>query len=163
MVAFILFIARHRGVKGFAFMLGIGTLVSLFTAVWRRRRCSARWAGPGCLPPERRSARPSRSTQWTFDFMGASNWFFSVSGIILLVCALAMGSKGLNFGIDFESGTRITTALEKKTDEDGVRSAISRLGFGGVEVQRVTNSIGDNGFQITGDIGPNDVTGSRPS
>ena len=33
MVAFILFILATAGVKGFAFMLGIGTLVSFFTAV----------------------------------------------------------------------------------------------------------------------------------
>ena len=35
MVAFILFILATAGVKGFAFVLGIGTLVSLFTAVLR--------------------------------------------------------------------------------------------------------------------------------
>ncbi len=33
MIAFILFILATAGVKGFAFTLGIGTLVSLFTAV----------------------------------------------------------------------------------------------------------------------------------
>ena len=32
-----------------------------------------------------------------------------MSGVILLIGALAIGGKGLNFGIDFESGTRITT------------------------------------------------------
>ena len=40
--------------------------------------------------------------------MGASKWFFSMSGVILLIGALAIGGKGLNFGIDFTSGTRIT-------------------------------------------------------
>ena len=33
MVAFILFILATAGVKGFAFTLGVGTLVSFFTAV----------------------------------------------------------------------------------------------------------------------------------
>ena len=46
--------------------------------------------------------------------MGASRWFFSISGVILLIGALALATKQLNFGIDFESGTRITAALEKK-------------------------------------------------
>ena len=45
--------------------------------------------------------------------MGASKWFFSMSGVILLIGALAIGGKGLNFGIDFESGTRIKTALDQ--------------------------------------------------
>ena len=35
--------------------------------------------------------------------MGASKWFFSLSGTILLIGALAIGGKGLNFGIDFKS------------------------------------------------------------
>ena len=43
--------------------------------------------------------------------MGASKWFFSLSGTILLIGALAIGGKGLNFGIDFKSGTRIQTAF----------------------------------------------------
>ena len=45
--------------------------------------------------------------------MGASRWFFSFSGVILVIGALALGGKGLNFGIDFESGTRITAALRQ--------------------------------------------------
>ena len=50
--------------------------------------------------------------------MGASKWFFSVSGVILLIGALAIGGKGLNFGIDFESGTRITAPLERAASVD---------------------------------------------
>ena len=42
--------------------------------------------------------------RWHFDFMGASRWFFSISGVILLVGGLALATKQLNFGIDFESG-----------------------------------------------------------
>ncbi len=38
--------------------------------------------------------------------MGASRYFFSMSGMILLIGALAIGGRGLNLGIDFTSGTR---------------------------------------------------------
>ncbi len=48
--------------------------------------------------------------------MGASKWFFSLSGTILLIGALAIGGKGLNFGIDFKSGTRIQTAFIKPVE-----------------------------------------------
>ena len=44
--------------------------------------------------------------------MGASRYFFSMSGAILLIGALAIGGKGLNLGIDFTSGTRIVVGLE---------------------------------------------------
>ena len=49
--------------------------------------------------------------------MGASKWFFSLSGTILLIGALAIGGKGLNFGIDFKSG---------HPHPDGVRQARER-------------------------------------
>jgi SecD/SecF fusion protein len=83
--------------------------------------------------------------------MGASRWFFSASGVILLIGALAIGAKGLNFGIDFESGTRIKTALIKPADEGGVRSVLSGAGFGDAEIQRLSGRevAGGNGFQIS--------------
>jgi len=94
-----------------------------------------------------------RSHHWwqTFDFMGASKWFFSASGVILLIGALAIGGKGLNFGIDFESGTRIKTALVKTANEDGVRSVLSGQGLGDAEIQRLSGKEvpGGNGFQIS--------------
>ena len=48
--------------------------------------------------------------------MGTSKWFFSMSGVILLIGALAIAGKGINFGIDFDGGTRITAPLEQAGD-----------------------------------------------
>ena len=87
--------------------------------------------------------------RWHFDFMGASRWFFSISGVILLVGALALATQQLNFGIDFESGTRIKVALVKPTDEEGVRDALDAVGISGEEIQQVSDPVfGDNVFQI---------------
>jgi len=82
--------------------------------------------------------------------MGASKWFFSLSGTILLIGALAIGGKGLNFGIDFKSGTRIQTAFIKPVSESQVASAMKAAGYGNAEVQKFVNkSIGGTGFQIS--------------
>ena len=87
---------------------------------------------------------------WTFDFMGASRWFFSMSGMILLVGALAIGGKGLNFGIDFKSGTRIQTGFVQKVSEAQVADEMAKLGFPNAEVQKYNNkAVGANGFQIS--------------
>ena len=51
---------------------------------------------------------------WRFDFMGASRYFFSMSGVILLVGALAIGGRGLKLGIDFTGGTQISVGLQQK-------------------------------------------------
>jgi SecD/SecF fusion protein len=156
MTAFILFALATAEVKGFAFTLGIGTLVSLFTAVL------ATQAALGAMGRSKLVTHPAalgaarRGKGWTFDFMGASKWFFSLSGTILLIGALAIGGRGLNFGIDFKSGTRIETAFVQPVSEGQVESVMKSAGYGGVEIQKISNkSIGGEGYQIsTKTLGP---------
>jgi SecD/SecF fusion protein len=152
LVAFILFILATAGVKGFAFVLGIGTMVSLFTAVLATQAILLTMRGSRLLqsPSALGAAKPRKPI--TFDFMGASKWFFSMSGLILLVCALAIAGRGLNFGIDFESGTRITASLERAANVEQVRSAISPEGFGDAKIQTLKNEeLGNNVVQISSD------------
>jgi SecD/SecF fusion protein len=150
MTAFILFALATAEVKGFAFMLGIGVLVSLFTAVL------ATQAALGAMSRSRLVSHPwalgaeGRGRRWSFDFMGASKWFFSLSGTILLIGALSIGAKGLNFGIDFKSGTRIQTAFIRPVSESEVAAAMSAAGYPNAEVQKFTNqSVGGSGYQIS--------------
>src|SRR3954451_6312387 len=141
MVAFILFILATAGIKGFAFTLGVGTLVAFFTAVVLTQAVLG-LAGRSRLithPAAFGGADHERRAPWSgFDFMGASKWFFSFSGVILAIGALAIGGKGLNFGIDFESGTRIKTELVRPADENGVRSVLTGVGQANAEVQRLS-------------------------
>jgi len=150
MTAFILFMLATAGVKGFAFMLGIGTLVSLFTAVM------ATQAILGTLGRSRVFANPAAvgahlaGRRWRFDFMGNSKWFFSMSGVILLIGALAIGGKGLNFGIDFTSGTRITTALAQPASENAIRAVLQANGISDASIQKLQNkALGRNVVQIS--------------
>jgi SecD/SecF fusion protein len=159
MTAFILFALATAEVKGFAFTLGIGTLVSLFTAVL------ATQAALGAMGRSRVVSHPSalgaarRGRGWTFDFMGASKWFFSLSGTILLVGALAIGGNGLNFGISFKSGTRIKASFVKPTSETKIAEVLSAVGDHNAQIQKITDpSIGGPGYQIsTKNLGPKAV------
>ena len=151
MTAFILFALATAQVQGFAFMLGIGTLLTLFTAVLATQAAlglmgrSPLVGHPAMLGAER------RGKGWTFDFMGASKWFFSLSGTILLIGALAIGGKGLNLGIDFTSGTRIQTAFIKPVSETQIRSVLATKGLGNAKIQKLTGdkNVGGNGYQIS--------------
>ncbi|MCW3047788.1 MAG: secD [Solirubrobacterales bacterium] len=153
MVAFILFILATAGVKGFAFVLGIGTLVSFLTAVLLTQAVLGVTGRSRLIThPAALGAGKQKRERWHgFDFMGASRWFFSASGIILLVGALAIGGKGLNFGIDFKSGTRIKTELVKPANENGVRAVLAKDGFGDAQIQRLSGKDikSGNGFQIS--------------
>jgi SecD/SecF fusion protein len=151
-VAFILFTLATAGVKGFAFTLGIGTIVSLFTAVL------ATSAILGSMARSRLLRRPSalgvatkqKARGWTFDFMGNSRWFFSFSGLILVVGALAIAGKGINFGIDFDSGTRITAPLQRNASVDQVRSVLAPLGYADAKIQKVNDpDLGKNVMQVS--------------
>jgi len=150
MTAFILFALATAEVKGFAFTLGIGTLLTLFTAVLATQAALGVMSRSGFVSHPAALGAARRGKGWTFDFMGASKWFFSLSGTILLIGALAIGGKGLNFGIDFKSGTRIQTAFIKPVSESQVASAMKAAGYGNAEVQKFVNkSIGGTGFQIS--------------
>ena len=150
LTAFILFVLATAGVKGFAFTLGVGTIVSLLTAVVFTQALLLSMSRSRLLrSPSVLGAAGGQRVRWHFDFMGASRWFFTASGCILIVGALALATDQLNLGIDFESGTRVEVALTKPTDEEGVREALDKAGVSGAEVQRESNpGLGDNAFLI---------------
>ena len=80
----------------------------------RSSRCSPRSSSPrrssgifgrGRLLPRRaRSGRARSGCAGTSTSSALSRWFFSFSGVILIVGALSLAGNQLNFGIDFESG-----------------------------------------------------------
>ena len=163
MVAFILFVLATSGVKGFALTLGLGVIVSLFTAVLATQAILGVMGKSKLISkPSALGAEKPKGTRLRLDYMGYSKWFFSASGVILLVCALALGSKGINFGIDFESGTRINVELKQDIDENAVRDVIEAEGLGNAEIQKVTGLEGAKGasaFQISTDnLEPAEVT-----
>ena len=168
MVAFILFVLATAGVKGFALTLGLGVIVSLFTAVVATQAILGTMGKSRLLnaPSALGAGEQRNSERFRLDYMGYSKWFFSASGLILLVCALALGAKGINFGIDFESGTRINVAMKQNVSEDQLREVLAGEGLGAAKIQRVQDkkSPGAAKFQISTDqLGPNrvaDVTGT---
>ncbi len=151
MTAFILFALATAEVQGFAFTLGIGTLLSLFTAVLATQAAlgamgRSRLIGHPALLGAARAKRAIR-----FDFMGASKWFFSLSGTILLIGALAIGGKGLNLGIDFTSGTRIVTGFTQPISQEQIRTVLREHNLGDAQIQKLTGdkTVGGSGYQIS--------------
>jgi SecD/SecF fusion protein len=150
MTAFILFVLATSDVQGFAFTLGIGTFVSLFTAVMATQAILTTMGNSRVIHSPSALGAAGKKRVWRFDFMGASKYFFSMSGVILLIGAVAIGSRGLNLGIDFTSGTRITTSLVHPATENQLSSVLVSSGAKGPEVQKVTNKkLGNNVFQIS--------------
>jgi SecD/SecF fusion protein len=150
MTAFILFVLATADVKGFAFTLGIGTFVSLFTAVMATQAILMTLGSSRTIQSPSMLGAAGKRRRWGFDFMGASKYFFSMSGLILLIGALAIGGRGLNLGIDFTSGSQISVGLTKPATTSEIKSVMSSVGQGNATIQAVANdkTLGKYGFQI---------------
>ncbi|MDQ2675705.1 MAG: protein translocase subunit SecD, partial [Actinomycetota bacterium] len=163
LTAFILFILASAGVKGFAFTLGIGTIVSLFTAVLFTQAFLAVMGRSRFLNSARFLGAGERHLEWKFDFTGLSKYFFAASGVILAIGAIGFATKQLNLGIDFESGTRITAALEEEATVEEVRETLTDAGIDGAEqaeIQLVENEdFGQNVIQLQAKIPPDQAPG----
>ena len=93
LTAFILFVLATSGVKGFAFTLGVGTIVSLLTAVVFTQALLGSMSRSRLLRSPSALGARGKGVRWHFDFMGASRWFFSISGVILLVGRALAGDQ----------------------------------------------------------------------
>jgi SecD/SecF fusion protein len=145
MTAFILFVLATQDVKGFAFTLGIGTIVSLFTAVLATQAILMTLGDSRAIHHRSALGAGGDKHVWKMDFMGASKYFFSLSGTILLIGALAIGGKGLNLGIDFTSGSQIQVALVKPATVNQIRTLV---GGNPTVVAVKSKALGNNAFQI---------------
>src|SRR4051794_19907898 len=159
LVAFILFIIATAGVQGFAFTLGLGVIVSLFTAVLATQAILYSLRNTAIIRHKSALGAGEPRYKFRFDYMGKAKYFFSLSGVILLIGALAISGKGINFGIDFDGGTRITTALEKPATVEQVRNTLSPLGLSDAKIQTLQNKeLGKNVVQVsTKQLGPDGV------
>src|SRR5690606_14641683 len=135
---------------GFAFTLGVGTLVSLLTAVVFTQALLGSMSGTRLMRSDKAFQGIEGKERWHFDFMGKAPWMFAISGVILLIGAGALTTKGLNFGIDFESGTRIEVSLAEPASTEELRDVIGPIGLGDADIQAISDNpaLGDNAFKV---------------
>ena len=69
--------------------------------------------------------------------------WFSISAIIIAIGLIAMFTKGLNFGIDFEGGTNIILKFDEEYNKEDVDSIVKGFASGAV-----TNTAENNEYEI---------------
>ena len=94
---------------------------------------------------------------YSFDDMGHKKWWFTISAIIIIAGLASLfvkggGNpvKGLNYGLEFKEGTRISIAFEKQPSLAEVRQTVADAGYADAQLQETPNVSGSNqkGFQI---------------
>jgi SecD/SecF fusion protein len=151
--ALILFAVATAEVKGFALMLLIGTVISLITAVAATRAMLGLLAGfQWFANPNFMGAGGQQGLRFLqIDFMRRRYTWFAVSGAVLLIGFVALGVRGLNFGIDFKGGVQVTFTTKAPTSLSKVRAQTAAIGRSDAVVQgRGKSSNGDSyqSFQI---------------
>jgi SecD/SecF fusion protein len=146
--ALVLFAVATAGVKGFALMLLIGTVISLITAVAATRAMLGLLAGFRWFDnPRFMGAQGQQHAKWLqIDFMRRRWLWFAISGAIIVIGAASLGAKGLNFGIDFKGGTQVSFKTEKPVSLSAVRDEASRIGRSDAVIQGRGKSVGGDKY-----------------
>ena len=161
--AVILFLVATAGVKGFALMLLIGTLISLLTAVAATRAILGLLAGFNWFDNPRLMGAEGEPPKWIRrDFIGLRNRWFAISGTLMVLSIGAIAVNGLNLGIDFEGGTQITLQTPTPVALEDVRAAAAdRAGQGTAQIQGAGTELAGGKFQefrIRTDLKPAEQT-----
>ncbi len=147
--AALLIVVSIGTVRGFAVLLGIGTLLSIFTAVFFT------FAILGLMVSIKFFQRPwfiggSRKgghTRFNVDWMRRRRWFLTSMTTVMVVSALICIFNGLNLGVDFKSGTRFDVGFEKQATAEQVREVMSDLNsqYANATIQETKSTVADSG------------------
>jgi SecD/SecF fusion protein len=135
--AFVLFAAATGGVRGFALMLLIGTLISMVTAVLATRAllgvlAAFRWFDN----PAFMGASAQRIPDWQkIDIVGKRRIWFSIATAALVISVAAIAFKGLNLGIDFKGGSQVSFRTPQPVSVDDVRQEAADIGLADAVIQ----------------------------
>lgn len=151
-------------VKGFAITLGIGVLVSMFTALtvtrtflrvligspvarnmWLFGAEPVRSTAPAADQPEVhdtvRTRRSGGGAGWNIDFVGSRGFYYALSLALLLPGMISLVIQpSLKPGIEFSAGTTMTVAFEDgAVTAQQVRDELAELGHDEARVQRTSD------------------------
>ena len=141
-VAIIMFNFGESSIKGFATMLIITVLVTMFTMVFLNRLLLKIFVNTGYfedktklfinvkkedIPNVSKNEKVKVIPFKNVNFFKFDKLFIGLSCTILLVGLIIFGFKGFNLGIDYKSGTSVTFSTEEKVTEKLIKNDIKEL------------------------------------
>ncbi len=155
-VAIIMFIFGESSIKGFATMLIITVLVTMFTMVFLTRQLLKIFIKTDFFNDKvklflninkedipnvskNEQAKPNRFHK--VNFFKYKNACICASLLIIVVGAIVFTIKGFNLGIDYKSGTSITIASEQNITEKMLQADAKELGLKSIRVSSASDEM----------------------
>jgi SecD/SecF fusion protein len=112
-------------IKGFATTLIIGIFTSFFAAVVVSRLIFALTSDKGVTFSFSTPITKNWFANTNITFVSKRKIFYAISGIIILVGAISLATRGLDKGVDFTGGRTYTVKfLDQKVDVSGIESSL---------------------------------------
>jgi len=155
-VAIIMFIFGESSIKGFATMLIITVLVTMFTMVFLTRFLLKIFVNTGYfddktnlfinvkskdIPNVSKNEKVKENKFTKFNFLKHRKIAIGISLLIILVGGILIGVKGLNLGIDYKAGTSITVVSDKKMTIKSIKEDLKELEISTKNVTKSDNEI----------------------
>ncbi len=151
--AFVLMMMGSGTIKGFAYTLAVGIVISMFTALFVTRLLVNAFFAVGIKSPVLYglSAKEKQGEVRTIDFLGKRKVFFGISIAVILVGIVSMivfkstTGDALNYSLEFKGGTATTvafdTAMSRESIEQQVIPELERItGDANVQWQTVNDT-----------------------
>ena len=148
LTALVLFAVATAGVRGFAFMLLLGTMIALLTAVLVTRALLVLLARFTWFEnPSFMGATPQRVPRWMkIDIVGKRRIWFAIAGTAIALSIVSLVVNGLNLGIDFEGGSRLGFTTAQPVDVSEVRAEMAEIGQADALIQGRGEEAANGGY-----------------
>ncbi len=147
-------------IKGFAVVLIIGIITSLFTAIFITRLQIERWMDKGREVKFSTSLSANLFKGSSFDWVGKRKIYYIISGTIIILGAISMYTKGFSLGVDFKGGWSYVVKLDKSANTSEVAKALA-VNFDNLTPQVKTFG-SDSKLKITTTYKIDNVNASEP-
>jgi SecD/SecF fusion protein len=142
----VLYIFGSGPVQGFATTLCIGILTSLFSAIFITRLIIT-WM----MDHDKKITYGNKLTinflsNTKFDFVKARKVGYIISIALIVISALSLGIKGVNYGVDFKGGRTFVVRFDQNVKLNDVRASLTKE-FG--ETPEVKTFGPDNQIKVT--------------
>ncbi|MDO5422915.1 MAG: protein translocase subunit SecD [Eubacteriales bacterium] len=146
--ACVLAVMGSGSVKGFAYTLALGIVLSMFTALVISRLLTNAVYALGVKDPKFYGSTTERQP---IDFLGKRKLFFAISAVLIIAAPVAMiafhasTGKALNYSLDFMGGTSTNVTFNEDLSIADIDSQVKPIvqsvtGDADIQTQKVTGS-----------------------